>query len=139
MTIEADIETALFGRVEAFATSIGYDGSLIEWQNKIFAPPTNNQYLSVRHFPNTPINYDWGGDHPILIGILQVTVVWSSNAGTISPTEIAGQIKAYFAKGTMIAAGSKIIKIEVHPTLMSDIQDGQSAQFPVSIPYRCAT
>lgn len=134
MTIERDIATALLTAAQAVATAQTLD---IDMPNVVFKIPDGKGWLEARQFANTNLTPTWGNDE-VQLGIFQISVKWPVDAGSIAPLEIAGQIKAAFAKGTVLRSGVAVVRIEANPTVMSAIIDGQKATYPVSIPYRAS-
>lgn len=132
---ERNLKLALFRHVEEWATDRN-PPLPVDAENAGFDKPNNATYIEVRHFPNTnPSDPTWG-DEQMKQGFLQVGIVDTAQRGTLAPAAIADEILAHFAKGTQLTEGNVTVKIETHPTLLTTVQDGQRAIFPVSIPYR---
>lgn len=135
MKTEENLKIALFRHVEEWANNRNPQMP-IDAENAGFDKPNNAYYIEVRHFPNVnPGDPTWG-DEQLKEGFLQVGIVDPMNKGTIAPARIADEILTLFAKGTRLTEDNVTVKIEKHPNLLTVVQDGQRAIFPVSIPYR---
>jgi hypothetical protein len=134
-TIEADIKRALLTRAEAFAASVALRA---EMPGVPFDTVEGEvRWLTVDHFVNTNLNYGWS-DRTQFQGILQICVVDTAQEGDLAPTEVCGAIVSYFDKNTVIRQGNVVVKIEVRPSVLTPIVDGQKSTYPVSIPYRAS-
>lgn len=133
MTIESDIETALFDRV----TSLSLTPPLpIAWPNVDYTPPTDGLYLAVQHFPNGVSRYSQtGADPKQRIGILQLTVVTPLNQGASNATLIAGQIAEHFPADLIMRSGAVKVTVTDAPSIAPAIKTDASWDTPLSIPY----
>lgn len=133
MSVETDISDALTQATETVAASLGLT---VSYPNRDFTPPDNNgRYLEVMHFRNTNQNPTWGIEKTLL-GIWQIAVVDPLKEGEIPSTVHAAAIIDAFGKNTKIFSGVVRLQITQAPTLLTMVQDGARALFPVSIPYR---
>lgn len=138
MSVEVDIAEAFIARLNALvlvpALTILSEGVTTE-QGAI---PNNARYIEYTHFRNTNRTPTWTGGKE-LIGIFQINVVDPLKQGDIVPSEIAAIVAEWFKKDTRLTYGATVVKIELHPTCLTPVQDLQKRLFPISIPYRCDT
>lgn len=129
------IETMPFGSVEPLPFA---------WVNEDFEPPASQRYIEVKHFPNEPINYAFGGVVGIRQGFLQASIYWERNGGTFEPGIVAGLVAARFPLHLKIRTSEFAIVIYRPPTIASvvtETADGKRSQpfIPVTIYYRTET
>jgi len=131
MATEADILNGALARMDGYATSLP-----IAWPGIKFTPPQSGMWFEVRYFPNEPNHFPWDDDgKQTYIGFLQVSVFGRPNEGIVSLTEEAEGIKARFPKGTAFGP----VRVSRTPYLLSPIEEDNSIQIPVTIPYRGVT
>lgn len=68
-------------------------------------------------------------------GIFQVDAVIPDGIGEAAGLRLAGLVLARFPRGTQLAAGPYILKINAPPQTSVAIKDAAWVRFPVSIPY----
>jgi hypothetical protein len=104
-------------------------------EEKDFTPPTDGKYLKVTFFPNLP---RWEGIKQGIIdqGLLQISVVWPKSFGLIAPSVAAGQVCAFFAKGTTLTNGSTRVKITNEPWPAQPITEDNQVAIPVTVSWK---
>ena len=134
MTIEIDIENALFEKAEAVASSLSLPLSV---PNRVFNKPADNRWLRVQHLRNQNTGIAWG-DETMFQGILQFDIFGDVDLGTIPVLTIAASIiDAFWGSNAVLWEGTTKLKIEQKPSVLSQVSDGQETFIPVSIRYRC--
>lgn len=112
--------------------------TLVANPNVPFAPQIGVPYLAVTIMPNmadaTGIEFGSDIDHE---GMAQVSVFWPVGQGEVQPKQVAAQIVAHFARGTVIYRNGLGIRIEEQPTVRPMLSEADWAQIPVSIRWRC--
>jgi hypothetical protein len=119
-------------RVGAFAAqfsptlTVGYPG-------KGFTPPTTGMWLEMAWFPNETQNYGLADDGPSLLqGLCQVSVCCRPGLGIVDSLAVAGQVIAYFAKGTELAG----VRVYRKPWVASVLESPEKVLHPITIPWR---
>ena len=136
MTIESDIETALFERVASLVLSPVLE---VSWPNANFDPPENESYIVVKQFPNGTTRYSQTGSDPHQrIGILQLMLVTPLNQGPATATETAGEIAEHFPAGLIMRSGSTKVTVDKASEVATAIKTDVSHDIPVSIEYFCS-
>jgi hypothetical protein len=132
-TLEARILNAFLARAAFMAT----EGPTlpVAFPDVAFTPPSPPKYLEISHLPNRPF---WEGltDGVIAQGIFQITVHWPLGQGQISPVDMAGQVMAFFPKGTKLFDTGLRISVYGEPWYSQPLTNPQDITVPVSIPYR---
>lgn len=135
MTIESNIETALFDRVADLVLSPVLP---VSWPNANFRPPDDGLYMAVKHFPNGTSRYSQGGADPQqYIGILQLTVVTPLNKGPANATQIASEVAEHFNTGLIMRSGNVKVTVTKAPEVATAITTDSSYDVPVSVEYFC--
>lgn len=133
----SDITRALLDKAQAVCETLGYAG-LIDMPDVGFKVPDQpTKYIEVRIFRNDKVSPLWGPGGAN-VGFLQISVVAFEQEGEIPPTVLCDQIAAAFPKGSKLEFGSALVRISRDPSILSAIQDGQKATYPVSIRYHCS-
>ena len=136
--IATDIAKALLEKVEAVCDTLGFGVPLRDMPNVGFKTPDSpTTYIEVRLFRAEKESPLWGPGGPN-DGILQISVVDYQQEGEIPPLAVCEKIAAAFPKGLALEYGSALVRILRDPSILSAIQDGQKATYPVSIRYRCS-
>lgn len=133
-TKASQVMAALFARAALLETSGPNLRVSFPEAKPPFTPPANGKYLRVTIFPNVP---KWQGctDGIMDQGLLQVSVVWPKEQGIIEPTNVVGQVKQHFAKGTTLISGSTKVKIGSEPWHSSNMVEDISSVIHVTIPW----
>lgn len=133
MTIESNIEVALFTRV----TSLAVTGSpSVAWPNIPFTPVPGTTYIRVDHFPNRNTRQVMKGSGPHLRqGILQLTVVAPLNGGSSVATNLAGEIAAHFTADLALFDDDVKVRIQQAPSIAPADQTDVSWDVRVDVPY----
>lgn len=99
-----------------------------------FDVPVDGKYLVVSDFPNRP---QWEGvsEGRIDQGLLQVVVVWPRLEGVIKPKEVADDVIAFFAKGTVMTLGTAKVRASREPWQSPPLIDDSEVRVPVTIPW----
>jgi hypothetical protein len=129
MTIEADIYLALVKRLEAMP-----GGMLIVWPNtKLVNKPAN--FLAVSHSPNEPLRLaiDPNAPHKHR-GIFGISIMTPVDGGIVAPSEIAGQIAAWF-QGQILVEGLVTVEITTRPYPATGYRDDDRWRTPVVIEF----
>ena len=142
-SVEASIETALFGRVATISFSPDWTPGFraetqIAWPNVVFSPAPSGPYLRVSHLPNTVDQVSLGetgiNRH---VGLLQVSVVWPLNVSASPAIEAAGQIARHFKRGTTLSSAGLSIRIHRPPVVGRMIQEDTVIHVPVTVSWLC--
>ncbi len=137
MTVEANIETALFTHVLALSDLDG--DPPLAWPNTPFTPPAG-PYIEIQHFPNSVGRRFLKGTDPHLRqGILQLTVVTPLNGGPSVATGLAGAVAEHFPADLNLFEGAIKVRIQKAPDVLpgDKTEDDVSWATPVSIRYEC--
>lgn len=134
---DALIEEALLTRLAAFTASPALQ---VAMPNVPFpAPPASDKpdtYLAatVLRAQAQGIGISAWDEHA---GVLQVDVLYKSQDGDIKPLNVAGQVAAWFGRGTRLVNGSIQVDVYEKPSIGPSMpnNDGYS-KFPVSIRFR---
>jgi hypothetical protein len=102
-----------------------------------FTPAPKTPYLDVQpvlraapeHFGISNENAD------ILRGIFQVDAVVPDGHGEAPGVRLASLVKARFAQGTKLVAGTQYLRLNKTPTIAAAVKDAPWVRFPVSIPF----
>ena len=134
MTIEENIEAALFDRVRTLAMSPDLP---LAWPNNSFVPPSPlSTYLRVDLFRNRNERIGIKGSAPHRRpGILQITVVASLNAGPSAATAIAGQVAEHFPADLLLDYDGVTVRVTSAPDVLSAEKEDASWDVPVSVPW----
>jgi hypothetical protein len=135
MNPQAAIHEALVAYAKTFAWSPDLD--MVEDTEKPYKPTIGTEYLELREFvaPTETLTVARGKKR--YVGILQVTVVYPRNAGTVLPKVLADAICDHFEMGTKIDGDGVRIKINRQPDQATPTPDGAWLRLPVSINYQC--
>jgi hypothetical protein len=135
LTIEQEIQTALFERVASLVLSPVLE---VSWPNVNFDPPENESYIVVKQFPNGNTRYSQTGSDPQLyIGILQITVITPLNKGPSDATQIAGEVAEHFNTGLIMRSGVAKVVVTKAPEVATAITTDSSYDVPISVEYEC--
>lgn len=133
MTIEASIMAALFTRLQALVLSPAMP---IAWPNVAYTPPADQRYLRVQFVPNVAKRLTIPSDGPHQhLGLMQVSVYWTKNAGEAAPREIAGKIAGWFACDLKLRSGTVAVRITKRPDVRDMIVEDAAIQIPVMIAW----
>jgi hypothetical protein len=128
---ESLILESLLARLHEFDTNLP-----VQEPSVPFVPPDDRRYLRVQLLPGrtqrTLIPSDAEQLH---VGILQVTVNWSTVHGEVAPRELAGQIASHFAVDQKLPAGDSFVRITQRPSVGPSLPDGADLLTPVSVFY----
>lgn len=112
--------------------------TLIAMPNVPFTPQIGVPFLQVTILPNmadaTGIEFGSDIDHE---GLAQVSVFWPVGQGEVQPKQVAAQVVAHFARGTVIYRNGLGVRVEEQPTLAPALSETDWFQVPVSIRWRC--
>lgn len=136
MSVEQDIENALFARARDFY----FSAARMSWPNMKFDPPSDGSaYLRIDHFPNEPLRLHLSGDDPHWRrGFLQITVAVPLGSGSTIATEIASDICSHFPADLAMTSGATTVHVAKAPSIMSGFPDGKTWLVPVTIPYEAS-
>lgn len=136
MTIEENIEAALFARVATLAGS-----PPIAYPNRAFPTPGSTKpatYIEVRNLRNVnDRRFVKGTDPHFRQGILQLDVLTPLNAGSDPSNALAGAVAAHFPADTDLYSEGIRVRIQAAPDLSSShkTDDGVSWSTSVSVRY----
>lgn len=134
MTIETNIETALFARAAALILSPAWP---VAWPNNTFTPVVTG-YLAVNHLPNGARRVFIGSAGPHhRLGLLQVSVFAPLNKGASPATEIAGKVAEHFPCDIKLRSGPVAVRVTQAPEIMAAMRNDQFWHVPVRISYEC--
>jgi hypothetical protein len=104
-----------------------------------FVPPVSPAGEALPYLEVTPFLNDdlWQGlaSGRISQGLMQVTVVWPKNQGSIRPAQAAGAVEAFFAFNTAMTSGSVTVRVSRNPWSASPITGEIDVRIPVTIPW----
>jgi hypothetical protein len=132
MRIEQIILEAMNTRLNEYVTANPID---VAWSGIPLDPV--GKYLRPNLLPTPTVTAGVGeGSRNLLSGIYQVDVFWPENEGESLPYGIAGDIIAYFKRGTQLTYDGQVIKISGPPWVAPKVpNEDKVLQIPVSIPY----
>lgn len=131
--LPADLSKALMEKVVAVGGALGLS---IAFPDVTFTVPDKpERYLEVTHFRNDAQSPMWD-ESSVYSGILQIGLVSYMQQGELPELEICGKIAKAFRKNTVLNYGEAVVRISASPSILSVLQDGHKATYPVSIPYR---
>lgn len=136
MTVPVDIATILLRQAKQTLNAMGFGDNVIDIDPNIPfpVPATPTQYFEVRHFKNTPNGPAWG-DGSIYQGFLQISLIDFQQRGEVAALGSLGQLLDVFHKGAIFWEVGTKVTIDKPPALLSVVQDGHKAIYPVSISY----
>ena len=134
-TLEVDIQAALVANL--IATPKILPDVQVAMPLVTFKPVDNTPYLDARPVlraqPQHPA-LDFSGSN-LNMGIFQVDAVIPDGQGEAPGLRLAEQVRARFALGTVLAAGSYKLQIVKSVSIAAAVKDAPWIRFPVSIPY----
>lgn len=135
MSIEQNIETALFGHVR----DLDLDGAPIAWPNVPFAPSSPAAtHVRVTHLRNQNTRlFARGADPHLRQGILQLTVVAPLNQGADEATALAGSIAAQCPADLVLWDGGHKVRIQAAPDVATPEKNDVSWEVRVDVRYEC--
>lgn len=137
MTIYNDIPLALQTATKTLLNGMGVPDNLIDWDADIpFKGAPSTDYIEVRHFRNANQSPTWDVGS-VFLGFWQISVVSFKQKGEIPALVIAGQIATTFDRAAEFWQGTTRVQISGKPNVLTVVQEGMKASYPVSIPYRC--
>lgn len=138
MTIEEQIEDALFGRVRTLAVT---GDPPFAWPNFAFPAPGEEKpgtYIEVSHLPNRNTRlFARGGDPHLRQGILQFIVQTPLHDGSTSAMALAGEIAEHFPADLALYSEGIKVRIQQAPDVLQPgkSDDGVSWSAIVSVRY----
>lgn len=127
MSIEGDIHAALMAQVQTVA------GYTILWPQKGGDQPAG-EHIRVSHVPNDNEPADLSTDVMERQGFLFLTLVSDLGQYEAATRRKAGEIAAYFKRGSRLTYGSTTVKITGH-TVRPGRQEGGRWETPIRISY----
>lgn len=125
--IEAALEKRLLALTPALATAT---------ENNSYTPIAGTPYQRIRHLTNVPV------DHAITLdvtedrGILQVSLMYPSNAGRVPAKARAQAIRDQFKPPLILTEGAVKVEILKTPHIAGGFPDGDRWHVPVSISWQ---
>lgn len=108
----------------------------VAWPDVDFTPPAAG-YVRVTFLPNETMQSELGdAGRNRHMGLFQVSVMWPEGNGSVTPTDLAGEIVAHFKRGTVITHDGLIIHIDRPPYISPRLKDSPYTQYPVTVSYR---
>ena len=105
----------------------------VVWPNK--TRNAGKPYLDVQHVPTSNDTPGLAGGGEVQRGYFMVTVVITSNQFSTAANTQADLIKARFAKGTVLAAGTRKMRILQTPQHLPPFADETDWRQPVRVEY----
>ena len=106
--------------------------------NVTFTPQLGVPYLKVSVLPNmadaTGIEFGSDINH---VGLAQISVFWPVGQGEVQPKQVAAQVVAWFARGTVIQRNGLSVRVEEQPALKPGLSETDWYQVPIMISWRC--
>lgn len=134
-TTEGRIAEALLGRLEDLVLA---PPLMVMMPNLVFANPQQGMWLEAAIL-DAPAVADGLGfpSTTTYSGILQVTVVDNEGRGPQNAREVAGAVRAWFARGTSLYSDDGALRVDVtQPTIAAAILDKPYWRTPVSIRFQ---
>lgn len=127
---------ALTAHLETFAAAQSPELA-VSYPDVDFDGPDDVPYLEALFLPNRTdtrsLSTNGSQRHE---GLLQVCVMWPrARNAPIDGHELAGEVEAYFAKGTTLTSGAFQLRIDRAPWVSAYLQEPTRLRIPVTIPY----
>lgn len=128
MSLQA-IRSALETRLAALAPALP-----TAWENVPFSPPTG-AYQKADHLIASTANPTYGGWRDR--GTFQVTLCYPLGTGSADLLARAEAVRAQFARGTSLAAGTRSVLVTNTPSVASLGDDGNRVLAAVRVDWQC--
>lgn len=126
LAIRAALETALSAMSPSLETA---------WENVEFTPTPGTAYQRATLMFARPDDTESVGGRSREQGILQIDLMYPSNAGSGDALTRAELLRSTFARGTSFTSGGTTVTISHTPAVAQGMPDGDRYQVPVSIRF----
>lgn len=100
-----------------------------------FNKPADGKWLEFQFFPN---DLKWQGltSGRLDQGLVQLGVCWPKYQGLVAPTEAVGQVKAHFAKNTVLFHNGWKVTLNAEPRQAQQLDQPDGVKIPVIIAWQ---
>ncbi len=106
------------------------------WENVSYVPVQGTPYQRVTLLPAAPDNSVLGCAYRREVGILQVSLFYPINTGSIAAQARAEAVRSHFPRGLTLSNGGTNVLVTHTPSKAVAMQEGDRYVVPVSIRYQ---
>lgn len=138
-TVEKKIYQALLTKVQALALPSGMTQQAnVALPGLPFTPTATTKFISVEVHFNRSIETDLSLEmDAIRIGFMRCNVMWPKGAAVVDGIDLAGQIKAFFRRGTKLLRTDTQVRIDEAPEVGVLVTGDTHVTIPVTIRWNC--
>lgn len=138
-TVEMKIYQALLVRIQALTLPSGMtQAANVALPGVTFTPTATMKFISVEVHFNKSIETDLSMDmDPIRQGLLRANVMWPKGLAVVDGINLAGQIRAFFRRGTKLFRTDTQVRIDEDPEVGTLIDGDTHTTIPVTVQWRC--
>ncbi|WSH67102.1 phage tail terminator-like protein [Rhizobium ruizarguesonis] len=134
-TVEMKIYQALLLRCQEFVPPAGVSVVL---PGVTFTPTAQSKFVSVEVHFNRSIETDLSLEmDPIRQGFMRTSVMWPKGSAIVNGYDLAGQLRAFFRRGTTLLQADTQVRIDEDPEIGVLVTGETHHNIPVTTRWNC--